>query len=412
MKTLFLDLGMGVAGDMLTAALYELLDENGKKSFIDTMNSLGLEGISITAEKSIKCGVCGTHVTVNVGGHIEGEHEHELHQEHGHHHDHEHGHHHDHEHTHSHSGMHEISHIISGMPVSENVKKNALNVYNIIAEAESKVHGESVELVHFHEVGALDAVCDVTAVCFLLEMLDVDRIYATPVCTGFGKVRCAHGILPVPAPATANILTGIPCYAGNIEGEMCTPTGAALVKYFVDEFTRMPEMTFDKTGYGMGSKDFEAANCVRAILGTSGAGNDNIVELSCNVDDMTPEAVGFATQRLLEEGASDVYTIPIGMKKSRPGVMITVMCKESDTDKFVSLIFKYTTTIGIRQNMFKRYTLSRHNEQIDTAFGKVAVKISEGYGITRRKYEYDDLARIGKEHSMSPDEVARKIADE
>ena len=402
MKTLFLDLGMGAAGDMLTAALYELLDENGRKSFIDKMNSLGLTDVKVSAEKTSKCGICGTHITVSVGGHVEGEHDH------GHHHDHEHHH----EHEHSHSGMHEISHIISDMPVSENVKKNALSVYNIIAEAESRVHGESVELVHFHEVGAMDAVCDVTAVCILLEMLDVDRIYATPVCTGFGKVKCAHGILPVPAPATANILTGIPCYAGNTEGELCTPTGAALVKFFVDEFTRMPEMKVSKIGYGMGSKDFETANCIRASLGTSGGDKDSITELSCNVDDMTPEAVGFATQRLLEEGAADVYTIPIGMKKSRPGIMITVMCKDADAEKFVSLMFKYTTTIGIRQNKFNRYTLTRRCDKIDTPFGKVGVKISEGYGVTRKKYEYDDISKIAKENSMSPDEVIRKISDE
>lgn len=392
MKTLFLDLGMGVAGDMLTAALYELLDENGKELFIDKMNSLGLDSVKVTAQKSSKCGVCGTHMTVCVAGHVENEH--------------------DHHHEHEHSGMHEISHIISGMPVSESVKKNALSVYNIIAGAESRVHGKSVELVHFHEVGAMDAVADVTAVCMLLEMLDVDRIYATPVCTGFGKVRCAHGILPVPAPATAEILTGIPCYAGDIEGEMCTPTGAALVKFFVDGFTRMPEITPEKIGYGMGTKDFAAANCVRAVLGTSEGGNDRIVELSCNVDDMTPETIGFATAKFMEEGAADVYTVPIGMKKSRPGVMITVMCHEADIDKFVSLIFKYTTTIGVRQNIFKRYTLIRRNEEIDSPYGKVGVKISEGYGVSRRKFEYDDISKIASRLNISIDEVIGKLADE
>ena len=298
------------------------------------------------------------------------------------------------------------------MPVSESVKKNALSVYNIIAGAESRVHGKSVELVHFHEVGAMDAVADVTAVCMLLEMLDVDRIYATPVCTGFGKVRCAHGILPVPAPATAEILTGIPCYAGDIEGEMCTPTGAALVKFFVDGFTRMPEITPEKIGYGMGTKDFAAANCVRAVLGTSEGGNDRIVELSCNVDDMTPETIGFATAKLMEEGAADVYTVPIGMKKSRPGAMITVMCHEADIDKFVSLIFKYTTTIGVRQNIFKRYTLIRRNEEIDSPYGKVGVKISEGYGVSRRKFEYDDISKIANRLNISIDEVIGKLADE
>ena len=171
-------------------------------------------------------------------------------------------------------------------------------------------------------------------------------------------------------------------------------------------------MKVSKIGYGMGNKDFETANCIRASLGTSGEDKDSITELSCNVDDMTAEAVGFATQRLLEEGAADVYTIPIGMKKSRPGIMITVMCKDADTEKFVSLMFKYTTTIGIRQNKFNRYTLTRRCDKIDTPFGKVGVKISEGYGVTRKKYEYDDISKIATENSMSPDEVIRKISDE
>ncbi len=388
MKIIYLDLGMGAAGDMLMAALYELLDEKGKESFLTVMNASGLDGVSIEAQKSCKCGICGTHMNVTVDGCEEGDHGHD-------HHDHEH------HHDHHHSDMHDIGHMIDHMPVSDNVKSNAKAVYSLIAEAESRAHDKPVTEVHFHEVGMKDAIVDVTGVCLLFEMIGADKIIASPVCTGFGKVKCAHGILPVPAPATANILNGIPVYAGNIEGELCTPTGAALVKHFVREFMNMPVMTADATGYGMGKKDFEAANCVRAILGETTDNSGKVVELSCNVDDMTAEDIGFATGLLIEEGALDVYTTPIGMKKSRPGTKITVMCLPEEKMRFAKLMFKHTTTIGIRENSFERYTLTRKEDTLDTSYGKIGVKVSEGYGVRRKKYEYDDIRSIAKERDMS-----------
>ena len=395
MKIIYLDLGMGAAGDMLMAALYELLDDNRKEEFIRNMNSAGIEGVSVCAKSSSKCGITGTHMEVTVGGIVEGDHHHEHH-------------HHDHEHHH-HSGMDEISHIIDHMPVSDTVKRNAKAVYDLIAQAESKAHAKPVTEVHFHEVGMKDAIADVTGVCLLMEMLGAAKIVASPVCVGFGKVKCAHGILPVPAPATANILTGIPVYAGNIEGELCTPTGAALITYFVDEFRSMPVMTVTKTGYGMGKKDFEAANCVRAMLGDTEASSDSVVELTCNIDDMTAEDIGYATELFGKEGALDVYTTSIGMKKNRPGTMITVMCHPDDADRFASLMFKHTTTLGIRRNVYDRYTLTRQTDKLDSSLGSVGVKTSQGYGIARRKYEFDDIRSIADKCGMTVGEVRTAI---
>ena len=306
-----------------------------------------------------------------------------------------------------------------------------------IAEAESHIHGVPVTEIHFHEVGSMDAIADVTAVCALMEKLGVEKVIASPVHVGSGHVHCAHGIMPVPAPATAYILKEIPMYGGEIKGELCTPTGAALLKHFVDTFGDMPVMKTEKVGYGMGKKDFPIANCVRAMLGelVQGTKNDindrnindvscsdkmadgascctdEVTELSCNLDDMTAERIGFAMDRLLEEGALDVYTVPIGMKKSRPGVMLCVLCRKTERDKMVQRIFQYTSTLGIRENLFKRYTLVRQIKEQDTLYGKVRVKISEGYGVERVKYEYDDIAKIAKEQGISPEEVVKRISD-
>ena len=261
MKLLYLDLGMGAAGDMLTAALLELLPD--REAFLAELNAIGLPEVSVTAEPSTKCGILGTHVSVKVHGVEEGEHEHS----HDHDHDHDQDHDHDHDHDHHHTGLPDVERIISGLRVSETVKRNALAVYGLIAEAESRAHGRPVPEIHFHEVGDMDAIADVTAVCMLMERLAPERVMATPVHVGSGHVRCAHGIMPVPAPATAYILQGVPTYGGRVKGELCTPTGAALLKYFVDAFGDQPVLRVSAIGYGMGKKDFKAANCVRAMLG-------------------------------------------------------------------------------------------------------------------------------------------------
>ncbi len=408
MKTLYIDCGMGAAGDMLTAALLELLPD--PDAFLGTLNALGIPGVQFTKERAVKCGIGGTHVTVTVDGATEGEPGHDHHHEHEHEHEHTHGHEHQHEHGHHHSSMHEIEHLVRDhLSLPEKVAEDVLSVYRLIAEAESHVHGVPVTDIHFHEVGTKDAVSDITAVCMLMHELQVDQVIVSPVHVGSGQVKCAHGILPVPAPATAYILKGVPIYGGKIEGELCTPTGAALLKHFATRFGEMPVMRTEKTGYGMGKKDFSAANCVRVMLGETEDQTDMVYELSCNVDDMTGEAVAFAMERLFDGGALEVYTVPIGMKKARPGILLRVMCKEADREQMIRLIFRHTTTIGIRETVTKRYVLDRKMEAVKTAFGEVGTKVSSGYGVTRRKPEYEDLAKIAKEHDLSLEEIRKRL---
>lgn len=376
MKTLYLDCSMGCAGDMLTGALLELFPN--REEILTQLNNLGIPHVKFLAEESMKCGIAGTHIRVLVAGEEEDDHHH-----------------------HHHSGMDDIAHIVSHLHLTERVREQILEVYNLIAQAESQVHRTPVSQIHFHEVGALDAVADITAVCYLMDRLNVHQVMASPVHVGSGQVKCAHGLLPVPAPATALILQGVPIYGGQIQGELCTPTGGALLKYYVNHFGNMPPMATAAIGYGMGKKDFDAPNCVRAMLGDTPDQADDVLELSCNLDDMTGEDIGFAMEILLEAGALDVFTTPIGMKKNRPGVLFTVLCRAEDRETLLPLMFRHTSTLGVRENRLRRYTLSRRSEVVDTPYGPVRQKVSTGYSVERRKYEYEDLASIAREHQLS-----------
>ena len=411
MRTIYLDCSMGAAGDMLMAALLELLPE--KDTFLQKMQSLGLPGLEISAEPSVKCGITGTHMRVLIHGEEEGHpHEHAAEEPfHSHADAPEAAHAHVHVHPHHHTDLDELTHRISHLNVSEAVRSNILAVYQSIADAESRVHGVPVEQIHFHEVGSLDALADVTGVCLLMELLAPEQVLASPVHVGSGQVRCAHGILPVPAPATALLLEGIPIYGGSIRGELCTPTGAALLRRFVTRFGPLPPMRVEKTGYGMGMKDFEAANCVRAMLGQTEESAGHILELACNLDDMTPEAVGFAMEQLFAAGALDVYTTPIGMKKNRPGVLLTCMCQEDDREAMLRTIFRHTSTLGVRVSVCDRYTLSRRQYAVQTPDGEIRVKQSSGWGVLRRKAEFEDLARIARQTDKSIAEVLDTIPE-
>lgn len=420
MKTLFLDCGMGAAGDMLAAALLELLPD--PDDFVQTLNGLGLPGVEFRRETSVKCGVTGSRLSVTVNGceeeSLDREHAHAHDHDHSHEHphDHDHGHDHSHEHAHTHNSMADIEHIVRGhLDLPKAVADDVMAVYGRIAAAESRVHGVEVSEIHFHEVGAMDAIADIAAVCLLMHRIAPDEVVVSPIRVGFGQVRCAHGLLPVPAPATALILEGAPVYAGEICGEMCTPTGAALLVHFADRFADMPPMRVQFIGYGMGKKDFEAANCVRAMLGESASKRDSVLELSCNVDDMTAEEVGFAMERLFDGGALDVYTLPIGMKKSRPGTLIRVMCAEDSRDEMVGLLFRHTTTLGVRESVLRRHVLDRKTVTVETPCGPVRRKDATGYGVHRSKYEYEDLAAIAREQNISLSDaasLARKSASD
>lgn len=440
MKTLYIECAMGAAGDMLTAALLDLLSVEEQQAFLGQMNRL-LPGVQVKVNPAQKCGVQGLHVQVLVNGEEEHSHDHgpvhpEVHaapavhehahdqedhhgHEHDHHHEHEHLHDHDHAHEHHHDHVHEHGHdhphehdhghghhhhatmawveqTIQKTDLPPEVKEQALQVYRVIAQAESAAHGCPVDQVHFHEVGALDAVADVTAVCLLLHMLAPEKIIASPVHLGSGQVRCAHGILPVPAPATAYILQGVPAYTGTIRGELCTPTGAALLKTFAQSFGPMPVMVTEKVGIGVGNKDFEAANVVRVFWGCDAEQEqkkkEQIVELRCNLDDMTGEAIGYASELLLEAGALDVYTAPIQMKKSRPAVLLCCLCRPSEQDKLTQLMLRHTTTWGVRASVMDRSVLTTRMVPVKTKYGVVRVKQGTGYAIKKCKVEYGDMA--------------------
>lgn len=493
MKLLYLDCGMGAAGDMLGAALAELLPDDARDAFTSELNAAGIPGVHVSLDSSVKCGITGTHLTVTVNGteekegghshsheHSHHDHQHDHTHDHSHSHDHQHSHSHDHHHDHSHRSLHDIHHIIDDLKLPEAVCTDILAVYRLIAEAESKAHDKPVSEIHFHEVGTMDAIADIASVCLLLHKLAPDQIIASPIHVGSGQVKCAHGILPVPAPATAHILKGIPIYSDSIQGELCTPTGAALLKHFVTRFDQMPLMTPASTGYGMGTKDFPAANCVRAILGEGfaekqdailgesfaenqpeqpacstatpapatapastatpsseeAAITETICELSCNVDDMTGEDIAFAIETFLQNGALDAFTVPCTMKKGRPGVLVTVLCKNPDQKQMTKLILQHTTTLGVRSAEKKRWILSRTESETvipDDVLANVTApdmpaeskahelkttgddctirsKTSTGFGITRNKYEHDDLEKIARTYGLTLAQVRALLA--
>ena len=439
MRTLYMECKMGAAGDMLAAALYELLDEKKKAEFIGQMNAMFGPDIEICALKKQMAGVSGTHMQVRIFGHEELEQlEHAHGPEHTHHNDHEHSsehtHHNDHihgsEHTHQadhaqhseheHHNDHEhhsyasIMEQIEKLPLTPEVRGHVREIYRLIGEAESKVHQTAIEQIHFHEVGTLDALADVTAVCLLVSFLAPEQIMVSPIHVGNGTVRCAHGVLPVPAPATAELLAGIPFYTGSVDTELCTPTGAAILKHFADGFGAMPAMTLKGTGYGLGTKELPMLNAVRAFLGetgqaAAGSDSDRILDISCNLDDMTGEALGYAMEQLLSAGALDVFYVPIQMKKNRPGVLLHCFCEPERQEDFIRLILRHTTTRGVRYQLFDRKKLTSRFETEESAYGPVARKISEGYGIAKAKYEYEDLKRIAEEQGLSLQELTERL---
>lgn len=391
MKVLYLDCGMGAAGDMLLGALLGLHPDPA--AFLARLDGL-VPHTRVEAAQVERCGVRGTKVTVTVDGHEEGAHCPDG------------GHH----HGHGSRGLGDIRALVGALPVSEGIQAAVLKVYERIAQAEAAAHGQPVGLVHFHEVGALDAVADILGVCLLIEELAPGRILASPVRVGYGQVRCAHGVLPVPAPATAALLKGVPIYAGDMEGELCTPTGAALVAHFAAEFGPMPLLRLEGTGYGAGSRELPAANLLRAFWGEleEGAG-DRVCELCCNLDDMSGEALAFACETLLEAGALDVALTPIQMKKGRPGHMLACLCEPNREAEFAALLLRHTSTLGVRAGLLRRYTLQRAEETVQTPYGPARRKTAWGYGVNKGKYEYEDAARMAREQGLPFAEMVDRL---
>lgn len=392
MRTLYLDCRMGAAGDMLAAALLELQPD--ASAALARIDALGLEGVHVSASRATRAGLAGTLVDVSVHGATEG-----CGHGHG-------GHPHGDGHHHRHATMGDIDARISALNASDAVKGHVRGVYRLIADAEAEAHGRPVSEVHFHEVGAMDALCDIAAVSLLVEALGPVRVVSSVPEAGGGFVRCAHGELPVPAPATVNILKGVPFSSGAADIELLTPTGAALLRHFAAAFGPMPTMAVERVGVGCGHRELPGrANTVRAFLGeTQDAANDRIVELKANIDDMTGEELAFACERLREAGAMDVSLLPATMKRGRPGQMIVLLATEADADRLAAAVLRETSTFGVRRTDCVRYALERKVERGDDG---MRVKTGEGYGAAKSKREFADRAEAARASGLPIAQTAR-----
>lgn len=377
MKALYIECDMGASGDMLSSALWEIVEN--KESLKRKIDALNIPNTKITFDKKSSHGIFGYCTRVCVNGEEEGENN-----------------------FHHHSNLKNINSVIDSLNAEQIVKDRIKNVYTIIAQAESKVHNTNIELVHFHEVGALDAVADIAVCTMLFQEIGADVVITSSVNVGKGTVKCAHGILPVPAPATAEILTDIPYYKSEENyGELCTPTGAAILKEFSDYFGKMPVIQVEKKGTGFGKKEFEnRANCVRVFVGEI-MDKSLVCELVASVDDMTAEEISYALQFFLNNGALDAFSQSVQMKKGRPGYNIHILCKYKDKEKFLKLIFNYTSTIGIRECLCERNVLDRKVITVNTKYGDVRVKISSGFGVKKQKIEYDDIAKVADKQGIA-----------
>ena len=398
MKTLYLDCQMGAAGDMLSSALLGLAPSPDEA--LAELNGIGVPGVVYKRETVSKCGIASTRIAVLVNGEEEGA---------GHH-----THHHGHHHHHAHRSLADVLHIIDGLSLDRRTRDNVARVYEAVAAAESRAHGQPAGEIHFHEVGAMDAIADIAAFCHLLQKIAPGEVVVSPVHVGCGSVACAHGMLSVPAPATAFLLEGVPSYSeGAPVGELCTPTGAALLKCFATSFGPQPLMRVEAIGYGAGAKDFERANVVRALLGERmhcAASDGTVCELEFNVDDMTGEELSYASNRIFAAGAKDVSFTPVLMKKGRPGTLATVICAPDDRPAVVSAIFTHTSTLGMRETACRRYTLDRKTETITLKDGStIRRKIAQGYGVRKSKWEADDLTALAGRTGMSLSETKASL---
>lgn len=430
-RQLYLECYSGISGDMTVAALLDLgADEQILRK---ALASLPVGGFEIAVTRKVKSGldVCDFDVILDaehenhdhdmeyLHGHDhqhthDHEHVHEdgsVHTHEHHHHDHSHEHHHDHGHHHEHRGLHEILHIIEHADMTERAKETAVRIFQILAEAESKAHGVPADQVHFHEVGAVDSIVDILAVAVCLDNLDITEVIVPFLCEGQGSIRCQHGIIPVPVPAVVNIAQahGLTLKPTGVQGELVTPTGAAIVAA-VRTSDKLPQACrIVKIGMGAGKREYEGTGILRAMLLESGSAEaaDTIWRLESNLDDCSGEVLGFVMDELFAAGARDVYYTPIYMKKNRPAVQINIICREQDVDKLQNILFCNTTTIGVRRCRMERTILPREIRQMDTPYGKVQVKVCRIGEEVRAYPEYDSVVELCKTHNMSFQEAWR-----
>ncbi|NIK75129.1 hypothetical protein FHS15_000227 [Paenibacillus castaneae] len=450
MRTIYLDCISGIAGDMALSALVDLgadpdyIALHLSKLPIDpfTMEFVKVDRRGITA-KWLKLDFDkGSHDHSHAHSHDHSHdhshahsHDHSHDHSHAHSHDHSHAHSHDHSHAHSHDHSHDhshahshdhshghshehrkasdIIHMIESSHLPERVKERSLSIFHLIAEAEGKIHGMDPADVHFHEVGAMDSILDVIGVCLALESLDASKIIVSPVPTGTGRLRMAHGLYPIPAPATADLLRGVPLSAFTANGELTTPTGAGIVKALASEFGPLPAGTIERIGYGAGTKNFDHPNVLRAILYEQEQGKrekETIVVLEAQVDDCTGETLGYAMEKLFEAGALDVYHTPVYMKKNRPGVLISVLCHPADSDRCEETLLAETSTFGVRRSEWQRRALERRWIQVETPYGLIRVKQAlDGERLIRQSPEFEDAAQAARSYGVPLETVYREV---
>ncbi|WP_422448130.1 nickel pincer cofactor biosynthesis protein LarC [Thermoanaerobacterium sp. DL9XJH110] len=388
MKVLYLDCFSGISGDMFLGAMLDLgLNE---KTFLEELKKLPLTDYEVEIKKSSKGGITGTAVHVKT-------HEH-----------------------HPHRGLKDIYDIIDNSSLNPEIKQKSKEAFLKLARAEGKIHGRPPEEIHFHEVGAVDSIVDIVGACILTDMLSPDRIYASPVNVGSGTVECAHGVLPVPAPAAMELLKGIPVYSRGEEGELTTPTGALLLSIFVDEFGAMPSGVPESAGYGLGKADRRTPNVLRAVVLKEQKKNedpkegefdgDSVAVLEANIDDMNPQFYEGVMESLFEKGALDVFLTPVIMKKSRPAIKLTCICRPERKRELSAVILEETTTIGVRECEMNRMKLFREIKSVPTPLGEIRAKVSKKGGrVVRVTPEYDDLKALARRHDLSLNRVSEMV---
>jgi pyridinium-3,5-bisthiocarboxylic acid mononucleotide nickel chelatase len=444
MRIAYLECFSGMSGDMFLAALIDA--RVPERLLHETVAALGI-GAHLEVSKVVRSGISATKVDVWVNeksvneksvnsekedvarapspAKSEGGHRHDAKHDHHdhHHHDHSHSHSEDspaasHDHVHG-RGLTEIRAIITNAAIGDAAKKNAIAIFEALGAAEAKIHDTSIEKIHFHEVGAVDAIVDIVCAAVGAESLAVDEIICSPLNLGGGTVKCAHGTFPVPAPATVELLKDVPVYSSGIRAELVTPTGAAIVKTLAHRFSAFPEMKIAQAGYGAGSRDFPGhPNVVRLVVGESisdslsrKTARETITVLEANLDDLNPQVFGYVMDRLLVEGALDVFTMPVQMKKNRPGALLTVLCKPEDAGKLTQLVFSETTTLGVRRRDETRQALARRWEQVHTPWGEVRIKIASMNGtVTNYAPEYEDCRKIAASHRVPLKKVMQEAA--
>lgn len=405
MRVLYFDCSSGISGNMTLGALMELIDEPDYLQ--NELNKLHVDGYHLHVSKTKKNGITGTYV--------------DVHLDHEYHHDHHHKHHHDHRHEHSHGhhdhrNLFDVNHIIDESKIDEKAKELAKKIFLRVALAESKVHNETLENVHFHEVGAIDSIVDIIGTAILITKINPDKIMSSVVNDGYGFIECAHGTISVPVPATSEIFAAsqVKSRQIDIDTELVTPTGAAIIAELAESFGTMPVMNVTKIGWGCGTKDLKIPNVLKVSMGTIESQGEEVVVIETNIDDCSGEVLGFTMEQLLNNGALDAFFTPIYMKKNRPAYRLTIVCHEGKLEEMKDILFKQTTTIGLRYRLEQRTVLEREIIELSTPLGLVHAKKVYHQDQVYIYPEYEDVKELAIKNNISIQtafDICRKITD-